>query len=322
MTSARSGIETDEFARLFGSSKHLYSNHAQTSDGESSPVVDDGPVTPIPIPLDLAPILKTPPSLDASRTQKDEQESRGHGNSVAHRSTATDDTDSTLIEESRPVEKQSPWMFKTMLHKLYGLEGWAKKVKDVVEKQFMPLVEQQYEDTNTGYATKEEEEGRVHHTEIEGLRSKSVTAASQRDGGVAQMAERLKRKELGVRDRNMILKRRCVGRREWTDESMVDEEGRWIYNDVPVSSVETATPAHPLPTVALVPRKPNPGSKPSTIFQTARLAAGYALEARTTRESNVQAESHDRKDARRKESSSAAMANLEVRRAMYRPLVL
>jgi hypothetical protein len=126
-----------------------------------------------------------------------------------------------------------------MLHKLYDLEEWAKKVKDVVElsqKQFKSLAERECEERK-----RESEEsrgiGKGKKVVLTRTRSHSVMGTRHRRESGGAPSPIMRQTKV---DESRALKKRCIGRRKSVAGSMrgtTVARGEWIY-DATVSSIE------------------------------------------------------------------------------------
>lgn len=140
--------KTIEFARLFDLFERLASRRSRVPEATATTTtttVNDIPA--LPMSAEHSPVLRKLARLAGARERKNEHNiSR---NAMEQSVPVEDETDSPNDEEPLPIfplEQRYTFTFKLMIHKLYGLEEWAKKIKDVVEKsrmQFKPLAEQQ-----------------------------------------------------------------------------------------------------------------------------------------------------------------------------------
>ncbi|TFK69327.1 hypothetical protein BDN72DRAFT_619918 [Pluteus cervinus] len=165
-----------------------------------------------------------------------------------------------------PVGKQYPFTFKLMLHKLYGLDQWAKKVREVLEtsqREFKPLAEQELLATPKADNDKDLLFGRASS-----IRRSPVTPLKKhRDGGSpVYMSRSISFGDGGCSPKPSpsnsnpgevhAVKKRLVGRRK----SIVDVEkaaNGWVYN-AKVSFADTnskiQTSGQPTPTYVFVPQ--------------------------------------------------------------------
>lgn len=103
---------------------------------------------------------------------------------------------------------------------------------------------------------------------------------------------------MNVRERDVILKKRCIGRRKWTDESTADD-GSWVYNAA-VSLAEAVRPTYAIPTAVHAPGKPMSKMNLLSMLQTAKLATGDVLEEPALRKLDTQVEFQDTKNSGRR----------------------
>ncbi|KAE9399191.1 hypothetical protein BT96DRAFT_701942 [Gymnopus androsaceus JB14] len=121
------------------------------------------------IPTDLQPVFRNLATLVTPRTTSGSSTRKGRRNTVAVPSSSDDmdtDSDSDSVAKFPLQGKQYPFKFKMMLHKLYELEDWGRKVREVLErsqKEFKPLSEKENIREEGKVATKEDHDvGRVH----------------------------------------------------------------------------------------------------------------------------------------------------------------
>ena len=260
MTASRSDEKTAEFARLFNLFERLASRRARTADAGA--ILDD--VRSLPVPADLAPVFKNLATIVGTRTST--RDTPPHPGGRPRRNTVavpnkdlaktasgmdTDDDQECDDEASLakfPLGKQYPFTFKLMLHKLYQLDDWAKKVKDVLERSqldYKPLAEQVEPKKTDNNMDVVEKDGHVHFqpgvTTGGGRRgSLAVRPRSHSTAGVGRQPEPKSPRVAEGTNEARALKKRCVGRRKSMTEQLAAEPGRlggWIY-DAAVSSVE------------------------------------------------------------------------------------
>jgi len=265
MTRSASDTETAEFSRLFDLFERLASQGSGASDGNTSAAMDD--VRTVPIPDDLAPVFRNLATLVTTRTHKGHIQQKCDGrrrrNMVAAPSFDMDSDSDVESVGKFPLGKQYPFTFKMMIHKLYELEEWAKKIKEVVENsqmQFKPLGEQEQVEEVEEEA-KQRSDGHVHFNAglavgrgrrgslpLTRLRSHSIMGIGKgRDtGNVISVRTQQPKFEVDRRDNVRALKKRCVGRRKSMSGPITGEAGSigggWIY-DAAISAVEVAAPA-------------------------------------------------------------------------------
>ncbi|GLB43352.1 hypothetical protein LshimejAT787_1302530 [Lyophyllum shimeji] len=262
---ASSDSKTAEFARLFDLFERLASRKPRTCTDENN--MDD--VRSMPVPADLAPVVNSLASLvgarkyEASTKQKKKAGGRTRRNTIAASSRNTHDMNSDDEDEESlakfPLGKKYPFTFKLMLHKLYQLDDWAQKVKDVLEKsqmEYKPLHER-VEEKRPAKDQEEEEpkkqDGRVHFKTgaVPGSRrptvrprSHSVVALGKgRDVIPPNHSPKSPRPRAPVKEDIRVVKKRCVGRRKSLSGPLSSEMGRigggWVY-DAAVASAEFA----------------------------------------------------------------------------------
>lgn len=162
-----------EFARFFDRLIHRASRKDKTC---MPPETCKPPAVPVdPAQLTIENLSGTLPSKNVR------QQDTGHAASAQPCSSAvtgegstTDDASPDDLTNDFTVGRWYPFTFKMMLHKLYELEEWGEKVKDVLErsrKDFKPLSEVNWE--------------------------KKISSADERPQGRAQF--KLKQQEVGVR---------------------------------------------------------------------------------------------------------------------------
>ncbi|KAG7093538.1 hypothetical protein E1B28_007209 [Marasmius oreades] len=151
MSSATRSKTTSDFAHLF----ELFDQLASRRRRRNSSIVDDGvDVRSIPVPKDLEPVFRSLVSLVGTRHHQmcsiggDGRQSSMRRKTVSGASTTGNkigDSDleppedgcnmRTTARSQFPLDGgEYPFTFKMMLHKLYELEEWGKKVKDVLER--------------------------------------------------------------------------------------------------------------------------------------------------------------------------------------------
>ncbi|KAJ7252786.1 hypothetical protein B0H12DRAFT_611721 [Mycena haematopus] len=147
---ATSPEKTAEFARLF----HLFemlANRRSRMAATGSTSLDD--THAIPIPAELEPVFRSLATVVPPRQPPPSSSGRPRRNTVAVLGRTTypdsdnDNDDSASDEESVakfPLGKAYTFTFKMMIHKLYQVEEWAQKVRDVLERsqlEYKPLAE-------------------------------------------------------------------------------------------------------------------------------------------------------------------------------------
>lgn len=252
-----SDSKTAEFARLFDLFERLASRKSRTlaMEDTQSPSV----------PADLAPVVNRLAGLVGNRKHEGDARQKKLGgrarrNTVAalgvvSREPAAIDEDEESLEKF-PLGKKYPFTFKMMLYKLYQLDDWAQKVKEVLEKsqiEYKPLAEkdegEQIEGPTSGDLV---QEGRVHFKAgVAGPRrpirprSHSVSVFGLgRDAGPIMTSPKSPNFRTAIEEDKRAVKKRCVGRRKSiggplsSDVGRVGGVGGWIY-DAAISSAES-----------------------------------------------------------------------------------
>jgi hypothetical protein len=237
---------TAEFANLF----ELFDRIAarRRNKGGPSSIEDDYEL----VPNDMDPVVRnlaslvlphpnsSMPAVSALRTIA--TRGRGRSNTVA---------DTSKFPSNG---KKYPFTFKMMLHKLYELDDWGKKVKEVLEKsqtQYRSLAEKEAEEKSAASLERKEkgkgkETGKVHFAAGSGIgggRRPTTRGRSTSLGGAAaqKVAPVAKVSTLGEDLR--AIKRRCVGRRKSTirlvdgKTEQAEPKAAWIYESA-VASVD------------------------------------------------------------------------------------
>jgi hypothetical protein len=265
MTTANS--KTLEFARLFDLFERLASR--KTRDGSHhDDNITSGMDDTRSVPADLAPVVKSLAAIMGTRKLQDEARRKRRKTAARiHKNTGTgashdttDDEEDYDDEESLarfPLGTRYPFTFRLMLHKLYQLDDWAQKVKEVLERsqiEYKPLAEQGMEVEKVEKPEKKSE-GHVHFkqgTTSGGNRRPATRARShsvavggkgrdQSEKGPISPVKSPKRYKEPPREETRAVKKRCVGRRKSMNGPISTEPGRigggWVY-DAAVSSVE------------------------------------------------------------------------------------
>ncbi|KAK0203094.1 hypothetical protein DFS33DRAFT_1234645, partial [Desarmillaria ectypa] len=221
--------KTAEFANLFALFENIATRRSRMTEDDDE---DDKQILADAMPKDLEPIVRNLVSLVDTHPQV---QGRSRRNTVA-----------TGSEGKFPLGARYPFTFKMMLHKLYELEDWGKKVKDVLERsqnEFKPLSE-------TPGKPKEKERkvapviavATTTTTTTTRPRSHTVGAIGRPKDLVTmrEKSEKSKEKERETPDDVRIIKKRCVGRRQPSEAPTEDISVRkrhWVY-DAAVSSFE------------------------------------------------------------------------------------
>ncbi|KAJ3931197.1 MAG: hypothetical protein NXY57DRAFT_1081395 [Lentinula lateritia] len=233
-----------EFAHLFELFEKLASRRTRATDIGESPVMDDTHI--LSIPLDLQPVFRNLATLVTPRTISASGR-RGRRNTVAVPSGSSDidaDTDTESVAKF-PMGKQYPFKFKMMLHKLYELDDWGKKVREVLErsqKEYKPLAETVSHPESGDNARGEDGGVEGVHLGIEsGVKSprkrtgrpRGHTVTSSSGGTWKETVSR----SVGVqpRDDERTVKKRCVGRRK-SMNGLIGDLPNWVFNATVASS--------------------------------------------------------------------------------------
>jgi hypothetical protein len=268
MTAADS--KTLEFARLFELFERLTSrktHDASHHDDNITSGMDDARS----VPPDLAPVVKSLAAIMGTRKVQDEARQKRRAAARTHNNAGTsashdmmdgemDGEEGYEDEESLakfPLGTRYPFTFRLMLHKLYQLDDWAQKVKEVLERsqiEFKSLAEQDMEVEKVERPRKKSE-GHVHFKQgvasggnrkpATRPRSHSVAVdgkgGEKREKGPISPLKSPKRYREPPPEESRAVKKRCVGRRKSVSGPISTEPGRikgvWVY-DAAVSSIE------------------------------------------------------------------------------------
>ncbi|KAJ7281552.1 hypothetical protein C8J57DRAFT_1056322 [Mycena rebaudengoi] len=255
-TTTPADARTAEFAKLFDLFEMLATRRSRMTVAES--IVDD--TRTIPVPADLEPVFR---SLATVVTPRQSATSRPRRNTVAALGRTTPFPDDSDSDDSDDVEsvakfplsgKTYSFTFKMMIHKLYQVDEWAQKVRDVLKKsqiEYKPLAEQTMEKRTSDTVVEGNAlvvtDGRVHFkAEVPvgsgkkslPLRRHSVAVA----GKTAAVAARLPATTTTTAPEDVrAVKKRCIGRRKSASGAVAEPEARisggWVY-DAAISSVE------------------------------------------------------------------------------------
>ncbi|KAG6916192.1 hypothetical protein DXG01_008074 [Tephrocybe rancida] len=258
--------KTAEFARLFDFFERLASHNSRSRTKGDKISIDDLASTALP--ADLAPVVNNLAGLVGTRNHKTDAQKKTGGRkrshtiatttAVAGHPTESDNDDDESLAKF-PLGKKYTFTFRLMLHKLYQMDEWKQKVKDVLERSqidYKPLAE------TTMAATKKKQEegekekkqdGRVHFKAgIAGgsrrptirTRANSVLALGRgRDAGPLSphLKSPIVKTSAPADEEVRAIKKRCVGRRKSMSGPLAAEAGRiggsWVY-DAAVSSAE------------------------------------------------------------------------------------
>ncbi|KAJ7180647.1 hypothetical protein C8R46DRAFT_1318742 [Mycena filopes] len=255
-TTSSAADKNAEFAKLFDLFEMLANRRSRMAATGCAP--DD--THAIAIPADLEPVFRSLATVVPPRGPA----SRGRRNTVAAlgRTTLPDsDNDSLSDAESVakfPLGKTYTFTFKMMIHKLYQVDEWAEKVRDVLKRSqidYKPLALAEQEEVKVkkvqSVATAPVAEGRVHfkpEVTVGGKKSIPLAHGRLRSQSVAfpgrvSTSPRipLPTPPALIQDDARAIKKRCTGRRKSVSGGPLSPatpvgEG-WIY-DAAVSSTE------------------------------------------------------------------------------------
>ncbi|KAK6992202.1 hypothetical protein R3P38DRAFT_3436109 [Favolaschia claudopus] len=266
MASSSSSDKNAEFARLFNLFEMLANRKARMAAAGSTSLDDTYAIT---IPADLEPVVR---SLATVVPPRDIPSTRRRRNTVAAlgRPPSLDDDSDSESDESIakfPLgDKSFMFTFKMMIHKLYQVDEWATKVREVLEKsqiEYKPLAEQEFirVATTTAPAVDRPANGRVHfkaEVSVGGRKSLPLAPSRTRSHSVAALtrpaATNIRAPSAAtptiIPTETRATKKRCVGRRKSVSGPLSPAspigEG-WIY-DAAVSAAELPerVPADPI----------------------------------------------------------------------------
>ncbi|EGO20664.1 hypothetical protein SERLADRAFT_477084, partial [Serpula lacrymans var. lacrymans S7.9] len=260
MSPTMTAAKTAEFARLFDLFDRLATRRSRSAIGDSTNAMEEDISG---IPDDFAPVMRNFTALLATRALRDQGRRRKledgekrkpfvrpRRNTLAATPSTVADASITEVEEDEleddddmtipafPLGQRYPFTFKLMLHKLYGLEEWAEKVKGVVEAskaQFLSLAERT---EKVGSQKEGDNTIRQNARRVTRARSHSVLTSKTKNSPLA--VERMQsQKQKDSQGSFRVLKKRCVGRRKSVNGPMIG--GGWVY-DAAIASVELNRP--------------------------------------------------------------------------------
>ncbi|KAF4593138.1 hypothetical protein EYR38_008848 [Pleurotus pulmonarius] len=161
--------------------------------------------------------------------------------------------------------KRYPFTFKLMIHKLYALEEWAKKVKDVLDisqKQFRPLAEVEERGETEGHSDPNKGYGRARAMSSAGRRPLTVRTRTHSTAGhlgrrhspspmspsrveppsPTKLSSSPTKEQFPQDEHVRAIKKRCVGRRKSSSaigDVASSHTGAWVY-DAAASSLATS----------------------------------------------------------------------------------
>ncbi|KAJ6581479.1 hypothetical protein B0H19DRAFT_1207424 [Mycena capillaripes] len=247
--STTSPEKTAEFAKLFDLFEMLANRRSRVAATGST--LDDARA--IPVPADLEPIFR---SLATVVPPRQPRSGRVRRNTVAAlgRTTHPDDSDSDSDSDIEsvakfPIGKTYAFTFKMMIHKLYQVDEWAQKVRDVLKKsqiEYKPLAEREdVKRVETGVSPVAD--GRVHfkaEVTVDGKKTMPLAQSRARSHSIAGPSRIIRALSatppIALQDDARAVKKRCIGRRKSASGLLSPAtpigEG-WIY-DAAVSSAE------------------------------------------------------------------------------------
>ncbi|KAJ7668326.1 hypothetical protein B0H17DRAFT_1209938 [Mycena rosella] len=269
MTATASDAKTAEFAKLFDLFEMLATRRSRRTATTESSLED---TRAIPVPADLEPVFRSLATVVAPPC------GRRRRNTVAAlgRTTHPDsdaDSDSEVESVAKfPLGKTYRFSFRMMIHKLYEVDEWAQKVRDVLKKsqiEYKPLAERE-EARKVAAVVAPVADGRVHFkTEVTfgGKKNMPLAPSRPRSHSVAGPARAFANVRTPVSptppspvhdDDARAVKKRCTGRRKSVSGLLSPAtpigEG-WIY-DAAISSAEVRerVPVETTPTFTAIPR--------------------------------------------------------------------
>ncbi|KAJ6518787.1 hypothetical protein C8R45DRAFT_807950 [Mycena sanguinolenta] len=238
---ATSPEKTTDFARLFQLFEMLATRRSRMA-ATGSTSLDD--THAIPIPAELEPVFRSlatvipprqPPPSHSGRARRNTVAALGRTKYLDSDSDNDSDSDSDVESVAKfPLGKAYTFTFKMMIHKLYQVDEWAQKVRDVLERsqiEYKPLAERQdvKKADAPAVAPVSPEPGRVHFKAEVTIGGKKTT--------MPLAASRARRNS---NDDARAVKKRCIGRRKSVSGPLSPAspagEG-WIY-DAAISSAE------------------------------------------------------------------------------------
>ncbi|KAJ6607503.1 hypothetical protein B0H10DRAFT_552666 [Mycena sp. CBHHK59/15] len=250
-----SDSRTAEFAKLFDLFELLATRRSRMTVAEST--LDD--TRSIPVPAELEPVFRSLATVVGTRQPATGRLRRNTVAALGRTAFANDsdasDSESDVESVAKfPLGKTYTFTFKMMIHKLYQVDEWAQKVRDVLKRsqiEYKPLAEQE---VKKPAAPEVVTDGRVHfkaEMTVAGKksmplarpRSHSVAGVGVGKGSGAAALTRAQQAAVAVQDDARAVKKRCIGRRKSVGgllpESTPDApmSGGWIY-DAAISLVE------------------------------------------------------------------------------------
>ncbi|KAJ7504405.1 hypothetical protein B0H11DRAFT_515705 [Mycena galericulata] len=249
MASSPSDDKRAEFAKLFDLFEMLATRRSRVTATQS--ILDD--TRTIPVPAELEPVFRSLATVVPPRSGRPRRNTVAAFGRTTYPDTDSDasDSDSDVDIESVakfPLGKTYSFTFKMMIHKLYQVDEWAQKVRDVLKRsqiEYKPLAEQA--PVRKGEAVHPFADGRVHFKgEVRVGSNKSIPLAEGRPRSHSAASKAAA--STSVRSQGSAVptgtlhavKKRCIGRRKslcgvFSPTAPVGEG--WIY-DAAVSSAE------------------------------------------------------------------------------------
>ena len=239
-----------EFARFFDRLINRASRKDQTSMPPETCKPSAVPVDPAPPTIEN--LGDTIPSKNVrQQDMKNATSARPWGSTVMGEGSAADGASLGDSTNDFMVGRWYPFTFKMMLHKLYELEEWGKKVKEVLErsrKDFKPLseVKQEKKITSGGEVPQEQAQLKLKKPEFDvrgtAICGGAISCASSNSSLGNVPSERIHNKSIAkqvilapptVDERARIVKKRCVGRDKiFTGNPDMGEykpQSTWVY---------------------------------------------------------------------------------------------
>ncbi|KAJ7043590.1 hypothetical protein C8F04DRAFT_1366581 [Mycena alexandri] len=254
MATTTSAEKTAEFAKLFDLFEMLATRRSRmAATGCAS---DD--THAIPIPADLEPVFRSLATVVPPREPLSGRDRRNTMAALGRTTYPDSDSDSVSDVESVakfPLGKTYTFTFKMMIHKLYQVDEWAQKVRDVLKRsqnEYKPLAEREEvkKVEPAVVARVAVGDGRVHFkTEVTvgGKKTMPLVQGRARSQSIAVSGRVCASARITsptpptiIQDDARAVKKRCIGRRKSVSGPLPPTtsvgEG-WIY-DAAVSSTE------------------------------------------------------------------------------------
>ncbi|KAJ7600927.1 hypothetical protein C8J56DRAFT_749356, partial [Mycena floridula] len=235
--------QSHEFAALVELFDMLAAHRSRASSTDRVEVSAVEDIQSMSIPSDLEPVMRSLASLVDLRQAKETNKGRARRNTVASMLPAEVDSEDDLAQKFPLVDKY-PFTFKMMLHKLYELDDWKRKVKDLLESsqsQYRSLDDESNIVKPAKPVELEPSEGRIHFAAgVSGRRRGSVAVRPRSCSVAAPRVSPAKVLQTKPTDEARVIKKRCVGRRKSASGMAPDGPAMnagWVYESA-VSSVE------------------------------------------------------------------------------------